>query len=155
MKTVETFRAVNALVPDADALAGTVTTDEIRLAGCSEVVFVLSKGAGALGTSTLTIEVCDDVSGTNATAVPFLYRVSTDSGETYGDLTEATTAGFTTTAGANQTIQLWAPLNAAVSSEQKPFIRMKSVEVVDDPVDAGVVALLLDKNLPFIGAVFS
>ena len=51
-------------------------------------------GYYATGTSTITIEACDDVSASNVSAIPFKYQKQTGSDDTYGALTSATTAGF-------------------------------------------------------------
>src|SRR5687768_1193730 len=92
---------VKGLDPVADAFAGTVGSDIVNMSGYSGVTFVVHKGVGTTGTSTLTVEACDDVSASNTTAIPFRYKAIT-SGDTEGALTAATTAGFTTTAGSSQ-----------------------------------------------------
>lgn len=133
---------VNALVPVADAFAGTVYTDVINMKDFNHVQFVIQKGAGAVGTSTITIEACDDVVPTNVSAVPFKYQVCT-TGDTFSALTAAEATGFDTTAGANQMYKVEVDSDALAASGYG-YIRLKAVEVVNDPVLGGVVAVLTE-----------
>jgi hypothetical protein len=103
--------------------------------------FIRFDGAGATGTSVVTVLACDDTVPSNTHAVAFKYRVCT-TGDTWGDWTEATVTGFTTTAGANQLYQIHA------SAEEQAHIGYGYVKVVftegtDHPVTGSVIALLL------------
>lgn len=133
---------VNALLPVADAFAGTVYSDVINMKNWNHAQFVIQKGAGAVGTATITVEACDDVVPTNVSAVPFKYQKCT-SGDTFGELTAAEATGFATTAGANQMYKIEVDSDALVVSGYS-YIRLKSVEVVDDPVLGGILAVLTE-----------
>lgn len=133
---------VNALVPVADALAGTKYTDVVSLKNHDLVEFILQKGAGATGTSTVTVEACDDTTPTTSEAIAFKYQAIT-SGDTHGALTNATTSGFTTTAGANQMYKIVVHAQDLASLGYE-YVRVKFVEVADDPVTAGVLAVFRD-----------
>lgn len=139
---LQTTRAVTVLLPGADALAGTKTSTPVNIAKFTDIEFLLCKGAGGTGTSTITVEVCTASDGSSPTAIPFNYRKSTDKGDTWGDLTAATSSGFTTAAAANELYLIEVPGNAALASLSKKFVRVKAVEVVDSPVDATIIALL-------------
>ncbi|SNX54874.1 hypothetical protein [Thermoanaerobacterium sp. RBIITD] len=67
------YHVVNALSPAADAFAGTVFTDVINLRNWEYVSFLIQCGAGVVGTSTITVEACDDTPPTNTGAIPFTY----------------------------------------------------------------------------------
>lgn len=136
MDILESLHWIGGLVPVADAFAGTVYTDifEVQGEGALGLIF---KGAGATGTSTITVEACDDVTPSNSTAVAFMYRAATTL-DTWGAWTQATTAGFATTAGANQMYQVYVPA-AELASEGYGYVRLKAVEVVNSPV-AGCIA---------------
>lgn len=138
----ERMHFVNALAPDADALAGTKTTDYLNMSLYEAITFLLHKGVGATGTSTLTVLAASDNAGTGATAIAFKYRVVADfvADDVPGDLTDAAAAGFTTTAASNQLIEI--EVEAAAMLEGKPWIALKSVEVANDPVDAGITAVM-------------
>ena len=133
---------VNALVPVADAFAGTKYTDIINMKDFNHIQFVIQKAAGAVGTSTITVEACDDVVPTNVVAIPFKYQACT-TGDTFGALTTAEATGFATTAGANQLYKIEVDSDALAASGYG-YIRLKAVEVVDDPVLGGIIAVLTE-----------
>jgi hypothetical protein len=131
---------IKGLDPVADAFAGTVTSDVVDLSNHESAIFLIYKGAGATGTSTITVEACDDVTPTNATAIPF-YSKSITSTDIQGAMTARAAAGFDTTAGASQlyAIQVDASQLAALG---RSFVRLKAVEVVDSPVLGGIAIAL-------------
>lgn len=128
---------VKGLDPVADAFSGTVYSDIIEVGG-EGIAFLVYKGVGTTGTSTLTVQACDDVSASNSSAVVFWYKQigTTDSG-----WTAATTAGFATTAGSSDMYLIAAPKDVFASTGYK-YARLKAVEVANDPVLGGVVALV-------------
>jgi hypothetical protein len=133
---------VKGLDPVADAFTGTVYSDIVSMKNHNHVQFIIYKGVGATGTSTITVEACDDVSASNSEAVAFHYQAIT-SGDTHGSLTAATTAGFTTTAGSSQLYKIEVDAEALLSSGYE-YIRLKAVEVVDSPVLGGVLINLTE-----------
>lgn len=128
---------VKGLDPVADAFAGTVYSDVIEVAG-EGIGFLIYKGVGTTGTSTITVNACDDTTPTTESAVVFWYkRISTtDSG-----WTAATTAGFTTTAGSSDMYLIAVPKDVCASTGYK-YARLKAVESVDSPVLGGVAAFV-------------
>lgn len=137
MQSVSKRHAIPVLYPVADAFSGTVTSDVIEAQGES-VLFEITKGVGATGTSTITVLSCDDTTPTTTAAVAFQYRISTTP-DTWGAWTQATTAGFTTTAGSNQMYQIW--VNAQkLAANNYAYVQLKAVEVVDSPVLGGINA---------------
>jgi hypothetical protein len=131
---------VPLLRPVADAFAGTVTYDEINMSDAHAVTFYVYWGVGATGTVTFTVEAADDTSSTNTTAIPFKYRRNSAT-DVFGALTDATTAGFTTTAGSAQTYVIEVDANQMADTGYK-YVRLKSVEVVDSPILGGVHAMV-------------
>lgn len=141
---IEGIKAVNTLLPVADAFAGTKTSTPVNMAGYQRIVFVVSKGAGALGTSTITVERSTDNAGTGAEAIPFRYKRILGTGNTEGSVQTATATGFNTTAAANDTYLIEVNANSAgLARGDKQWVRVKAVEVVDDPVTGSVSALLM------------
>ncbi|MCP4567973.1 MAG: hypothetical protein GY841_10375 [FCB group bacterium] len=140
MKNVENFHVVPVLYPVADAFDGTVNTDIVKCAG-EGVLFEITKGVGTTGTSTITIDACDDVTPSNTTAVAFMYRASTTP-DTWGAWTQATAAGFATTAGSNQMYQMYVE-GGELASEGYGYARLTAVEVANDPVLGGVTAYIV------------
>ena len=128
---------VKGLDPVADFMSGTVYTDIIEVMG-EGIGFLIYKGVGTTGTSTLTVEACDDVSASNSSAVVFWYKQisTTDSG-----WTAATTAGFTTTAGSSDMYLVVAPKDVFASTGYK-YARLKAVESANDPVLGGIAAFV-------------
>lgn len=139
---LKNYHIVNALAPVADAFNGTVYTDIINMKEYGHVSFLIQTGAGALGTSTITVEACDDVSGTNSSAIPFVYQECT-TGDTFAEKVKVAAAGFATTAGANKMYKVEVDADALGVSGYS-YIRLKAVEVVNDPVTAGIIAVLTE-----------
>jgi hypothetical protein len=140
------------LVPVADAFSATVASDVISMKKHNRVRFIYFWGVGATGTLTLTVESCDDVTPTNTSAVPYRYRV-TVAGGTPGAWTAATSAGFTTTAGSSQIIELEVDAATVNAAAGYAFVRSKSVEVVDSPILGGILVELLEPRHSSQGAV--
>jgi len=104
-------------------------------------LFVLTKGVGTTGTSTLTVDACDDVSASNTTALPYKYRISTTP-DTWGAWTDVANTGFTTTAGSNQVYQVWAAAEEFGASGYG-YARLTAVEVANAAVLGGVNAFII------------
>ena len=141
MNPVEQFHWIPVLYPVADAFAGTVNTDIVNCESAVGVLFQITKGVGATGTSTITIDACDDVTPTNSTAVAFRYRTSTTP-DTWSTWTEATATGFTTTAGSNQLYEVFVPASE-LAAQCYGYVRQTATEVVNNPVLGGVNAAVV------------
>ena len=129
---------VTGLDPVADALAGTVTSDAVNMALWGLAEFIIHKGVGTTGTSTITLEACSDAAGTGAEAIAFPYQAYTSSSDdTPGAVTEATASGFALTAGSSQ-LYVAAAL-AERLPDGKTWVRLKATEVVDAAVLAGIL----------------
>lgn len=128
-----------ALTPVADALSGTATTAEFDLSKFGKLFFVIQKGAGGTGTSTITLIGSDDASPPNSGAVPFKYR-EVLTGDLQGEIKQATATGFTLTAGANQVYVIEAD-PAEFGKDGYRTVHLQAVEVVDGAVLAGILAI--------------
>jgi hypothetical protein len=126
------------IAANEDIFAGNPATDVVSMANYSEIVFIISKNAGATGTATITVESCDDVTPTTATAVAFKYTATT-TGNTVGALTDAAAAGFATTAGINQVYTV-SVRDTGLSGSNK-FVRLQATEVVDSPCDGAIICI--------------
>jgi hypothetical protein len=135
----------NTLTAHEDIFNGTPTTDIVNMDAWTECLWIIEKSAGGTGTAVITVESCDDVSATTATAVAFDYEVMT-SGNTWGSRAVATSSGFTTTAGANQGYKVW--IRADELSGTDKFVRLKATESANDPVDGALITLLLGPKYP-------
>ena len=124
----------------ADAFSGTVYSDVVRMGQYAVARFIRHHGVGATGTSTITVEACDDAAGTNPVAIPFNYQKYIGADDLPGAVSAAAAAGFATTAGSSQLYVIEAD---AQSLAGKGWIRMKCVEVVDSPVLGGILIELL------------
>jgi len=131
---------VKGLDPVADAFSGTVYSDVVSLENYQSALFLVHKGIGTTGTSTITVEACDDFVPTNATAVPF-YSKSITSTDANGAMTARAAAGFTTTAGSSQIYAIQVDAEELLASGY-PCVRLKMVEVVDSPVLGGIAIAL-------------
>lgn len=132
---------VQALPPAADAFAGTITSDVIKVDG-DGIEFLIYRGVGATGTSTITALAADDVTPTNTTAIVFWYKeITSDPGDETWTL--ATTAGFATTLGSNAMFRIWIPADL-VGAEGYGYAQLKAVEVTDSPVLGGILARIVN-----------
>lgn len=136
---------VKGIDPVADAFAGTVYSDIVSMKGHAHCQFIIIKGVGTTGTSTITVEACDDVSASNTTAVPFSYQAIT-SGDTAGDFTTVADTGFATTAGSSQLYAIYVDWDDIVATGYG-YVRLAAVEVADDPVLGGVLINLLEPRV--------
>lgn len=143
---LENLHAVKGLDAVADAFAATVASDVVNLSNYDSVLFIVHKGVGTTGTSTITVEACDDVVPTNTAAVTFWYKAIT-SGDTEGTLTEATTSGFVTTAGSSH-LYLVEVKAAQLAAAGYKFVRLKAVESANDPVLGGILILMGKPRYP-------
>lgn len=133
---------VTGLMPVADAFSGTVYSDAVRMNFFQRCNFLYIKAVGATGTATLTVEACSAADGTGAEAIPFKYYKNGDTtaSDSMGAVTSAAATGIITTAGSNQLYDI--QVDAKDLPADKPFVRLKSVEVVDSPVLGAIMILL-------------
>lgn len=139
MQIVDKLHSIPVIYPVADAFAGAAASDVVEVQG-EGVLFEIVKGVGATGTATITVLSADDTTPTTTAAVAFMYRASTTP-DVWGDWTQATTAGFATTAGSNQVYQVW--VNAQqLAANNYAYAQLVSTEVVDSPVAGAVMAYI-------------
>lgn len=139
MKIADKIHLVKGLDPVADAYAATVYSDVVDCQG-EGILFIRYDGVGATGTSTITIEACDDTTPTTTAAVPFIYRTCT-TGDTWGSWTAATTTGFATTAGSSQLYQMYVD-GQDLAAQGYGYARLKMVEVVDSAIVGAVLVVV-------------
>ncbi len=121
----------------ADAFSGTVYSDVVNVAKFHGARFIRHQGVGTTGTSTLTIEACDDAAGNNPVAVPFYSQSYSGSDDVPGDVVARAAAGFTTVAGSSQLYVCEVPVDKLPAG--KSWVRLKCVEVANDPVLGGIL----------------
>jgi len=139
MILTEKFKILPVLPPAADRYNTNPKSDILYMGDYGHLTFILSQGAGLTGTANLTVEECSDNAGTGANAIPFKYRVMS-AVDALGSLSDALAAGYTAPAGADKMVAI--EVDAAQLSEGKPWVRLAINEVVNSPVDAGVIAIL-------------
>ncbi len=128
-----------ALAPSADVFAGTVNSDVFCLKNFSKAVLQIIKGAGAVGTTKITIMACDNFAGDNPVAIPFNVRLQDADGQNRGDLTQLDENGFITAAAANKIYTI--ELQADQLPEGKSYFFLRGVEQVDGAIVGAVMAL--------------
>ena len=141
LRLIENARFVSCLKPVANAFAGTVYPDGVNLSAHEDVTFVVQKGVGTTGTTTITVVAGDDASPSNESAVPFYYRRIPSNNITPGALTAATSSGFTTTAGSGDTYVIEINAKALAASGYK-YAHLKMVESVASAVVGSVTAIV-------------
>lgn len=137
------FRFVNALAPIANAFAGTVYPTGINMSQYGRLAFVIQKGVGTTGTTTVTVVAGSDASPITESAVPFRYRRIAAGDTTIGALTQATATGFATTAGSGDMYIVEVDAKDLAASGFK-YAHLKMVESVASAVIGSVLAFALD-----------
>jgi len=135
-------KIVKGIDPVADAFSGAVSTDVFSMADHKTAVAIITKGVGAVGTSTITVQACDDVVPTNTSAIPFKYQTIL-SGDTPGAITSVAATGFATTAGSSQRYLVYVDASDLAASGYK-YCRITATEVVNDPVLGGIDIILIE-----------
>lgn len=144
---------VNGLYPIADAFASSGTTDRVSLSDYGRITFTIHTGVATGGTANgvVTLNAYTAASGGSPTALAFKYRVcaSSTSVDTWGQLTNATTSGFSMTAGSNYlyTVEILADEVEAQAPGAK-FVALTVTESTNDPVVAGILAILSEPRYP-------
>lgn len=136
----EFLHFVEALAPDADRFNGDPDTDILSLENYEGVTFVIILGTGTTGTVKFVATASDDAAGSTTEAIAARYRVQSSSDDTFGAITTLATTGYTTTAGGDQIILI--EVLASDLPDGKPWVYIDTTEVVDDPIDAGILAVL-------------
>lgn len=137
---------VKGFDPVADFNDSTQYTQGVNCKNYNKARFIYYKGVGTTGTSTLTVLAGSDavtagaVGPTASTAIPFRYKAIT-SGDTEGAYTDATTSGFTTTAGSSQLYVIEVDVSQLGDTGYN-YLYLKMVEVVNSPVLGGVLVEL-------------
>ena len=124
---MERYQLIKGIDPHADPMAGNTESDIVDFSEFSRVLFVVYAGATSGGTQTITVQACSTITATATTAVTFRYRQIT-TGDTEGAITAATTAGFTTTAGASRIVAVEVA-EGEVAATGYGYVRAKFVEV--------------------------
>lgn len=141
-KYLQMLTGVNAVVPVADTFATAAESDVIRADNCEAILFHVLTGAAADNTNTVTVEACDDVTPSNSTAIPFMYRKVTTAG-THSAVASATTSGVSFTAStANQYIEIEvdpADVEAASSHAGRRYVRCVVTEAGNAGAQVGCV----------------
>lgn len=137
------FRFINALPPAANNFASTVYPAGVNIAGIGRLAFIIQKGVGTTGTTTVTVLAADDASHTNSSAIPFTYRRIASNNTTIGAVTVATSTGFTTTAGSSDLYVIEVDAQALAATGYK-YAFLKMVESAASAVLGGVIAFGTD-----------
>lgn len=137
---MEQLHFVKGLDPVADAFTGTATSDVVNMENYNRVLFVVHAGVGATGTSTFTVEACDDVVPTTTSAVAYQAREILTS-DTEAAIAAKAAAGYIGTAGSSK-ILLFEVRASALAASGYGYVRLKAVESVDSPVLGGILVVL-------------
>jgi hypothetical protein len=143
MNLVDKFHTTHGVLPSATAFNGTVDTDIVECLA-QGVLFTIIKGAGAVGTTTVTVRASSDNAAAASTAVAFMYRTCLVP-DTWGAWTQALAAGFATTAGANHLYQIYVPA-AELASEGYGYVFMRCAELVADPIVGCVLTQIVEPS---------
>lgn len=147
------FHIVNGAYPKADAFATSATTDYVSLRNYRRVTFLIHTGDATGGTAdgVITVNAASSAAGAGAGAIAFKYRVcaSSTSVDTWGALTDATSAGVAMTAGDNYMylVEVSAE-DVSAADPGNEFVSLTVTEDTNDPIVAGIVTILSEPRYP-------
>ena len=107
------------------------------------VTFIMQLGTGGVGTGTITVQAAPLVNMAGATAIPFTYRVQATAQTTdafAAPSTVATSAGFTTAAGAQQLVFIEVEARALGAGNQ--FVQVVTAQGAAGAVVGSCVAVV-------------
>lgn len=136
---MERLQFIKGIDPVADCFDSTVYSDVVNMRNLHKVAFVTFVGVGTTGTSTLTVQACDDVVPSNRTAIAFKYREIL-TGDTEGAITDAASTGYVTTAGSSKIIVVEVD-ESALAPSGYGYVQLKAIESVNSPVLAGILII--------------
>lgn len=134
----ERLQFIKGIDPVADAFDSTQSTDVVDMAEFERVIFLSVIGVGATGSSTVTIEACDDIVPTNTVAIGYMSR--DDHQDAEGAITARAAAGYIPTVGSSRINSFEVDQQALAASGYR-YVRAKFVESVNSPVLGGVVII--------------
>jgi len=123
----------------SDGLSGTQYTDVVNMAKYRKVLWVVQKGAGAVGTATITVESSSNAAAGATQAIAYRYKKSTTP-DVWSDWTAVASTGFTTTAGADQCYLI--EVDGSDSYSTYNYVRLKTVEVAATAVDCMILTIM-------------
>lgn len=134
-------KPIKALAPAADRWNSNPTTDSISMANHHRLTFLVYQSGGTTGNATITLLASATSTPGSSTALPFRYRkMTTGASDVLGDVTNATDAGFTTTANEDSIYEI--EIDSSDLPDGKPWVHMLCTEATNDPVNGCVIALL-------------
>jgi len=144
MHLSSSHKIVTALKPQ-DITGGTWATDVFNLRYYKHITFIVEQGAWAGGSSTMTVEFCDDTTPTTDTAMIFTYRQAVMDGttDTLGARTTVAASGIALTVANTMTvIEVDADEVLSASSEANTYITLKGTSPGSNADLLGVLAIL-------------
>lgn len=138
---MERLHFVKGVDPVANAFAATVVSDVINMAEYDRVLFIIYKGAGAVGTTVVTVLACDNTTPSNTTAIPFHYRRACASTDVEGAVTAVAATGFTTTAAASE-FYLVEVQAADLVGTSRHYVQLSCTEGVANAVSGCILAVV-------------
>lgn len=141
---MERYHFVKGVDPVANAFAGaTVRSAVINMKEYDRVLFVIYKGAGAVGQSVVTVLASSDAAVTSSSAIAFHYRRACASTDVEGTLTAVEASGFTTTAAASEFYLVEVKADDLVASGYH-YVVMNMAESAANAVSGCIFAILDD-----------
>lgn len=141
---LQNLKVVKGLAPAADRYNTDPVGDYVKMKLHDFFMGVVHQEGGTTGKATITVLAADDASGTNAAAIAFKYSVGGSgygaNGDAQGTLTQATTAGFDTTAATERTYKIY--VKSSDLPANQPWIAIQLTEASNDPVNGSMIYLL-------------
>lgn len=123
-----------------DMMDTTTASDVISMKNAQTAVFLIIQCANAGGASKVTVNACSDTTPTTTEACSFSYRMIT-AADTHGDVTGATTTGFTTSTGANIVYYIEVDRQDLISSGYE-YVQLATSETTNAAVDGAITCFL-------------
>jgi hypothetical protein len=129
-----------------DIFNGNPATDVISLKNAGGAVFFVQTNAnGSGGNATIQVYSCDDATPTNTVPIAFKYR-QVEAADTERPISDATSAGFATSTGAN--ILYVIEVDARDSYLSYNYVQLKATEKTNQAVDGSIFGFLDNLRYP-------
>lgn len=130
------------LAANEDIFNGNIAGDVVSLKNAGAAIITVITNANAGGNATLRILACDDTTPTTTVPIAFRYR-QIESPDTQRPVSDATSAGFATSTGANIIYQIEVD-PVEVAEQGYEYFQFIATEKTNAAVDGAVFCELVD-----------
>ena len=139
-KSLETLHSVKSIDAAADFAASTVRSDVYSMRDHQRILFLVYRGSESTGTSTITVNSCDNNTPDTRTAIPFLSREIGIANDDQAAIVARLAAGYDPDAGASRITAIEVSADDLEAGEH--FVELTLIESTNNPITGCILAIL-------------